>query len=76
MRRRSFKEEDIWRVVYYRFASLEHFDHPVATYSQISKRTGIHHGTVREFLRRFENNGNQVFMGRRYNGGTSKISFE
>ena len=76
-RRRSYTEEDYWRIVFYRFGSLENFDNPVATYSEVSRRTGIHHGTIRVFLQRFEDDGNQVFLRRRYNGGNGKkISFE
>ena len=77
MRRRVYTEEDYYRIVFYRFNSLENFDNPVATYSEVSRRTGIHQDTILKFLKRFEDDGNQVFMRRRYNGGNNKkISFK
>ena len=77
VKRRVYTEEDYWRIVFFRFGSLENFDNSVATYTEVSRRTGIHVATIRNFLLRFEDDGNQVFLRRRYNGGHSqKISFE
>ena len=77
VRRRTFTEEDYWRIIFFRFGSLEHFDNPVATLAEVSKRTGIHVDTIRKFLLRFEDDGNQIFLRRKYNGGyNKKITFE
>ena len=77
VKRNVFAKEDLWRIVYCRYGSLNSFNLIERTYNQISSILRLHYQTVRGVLKRFERDGFQVFMRRKLNESRpTKLPYE
>ena len=68
VKRTVFTEQDLWRIVFFRYGSFDNFDHIRMTPLQISKYTNFNYFTIYRFLQRFEKHGHTIIMARKCNG--------